>query len=481
MSLKLLDEVQPDSAQAVRPQRPPVHYSVGRSLLLFLVDATMFVLSSYLAIAVANHTLHLDNFVGRFFHSASIFVVIWIITFERVGLYKRTFGVSGRDEFYSTVVALGLGVVPQLILFTLVPSLSTSRLVTVLSLLFAIIFVGGSRSLLRLTLAAVGRVNPRRIAIVGRPDRVRAVASSLNITKGTRVLRLDVDNVDDTLASLNGWGPSPFDRVDWLNEAIDWGCQTLILTEVLPASLMPSFLTATSRARVKVAFAPPRLECHAYVYRLQLDGRQALIIPQPLPACTMAAQILKRTFDLTAACFALVVLSPVMLSIALAILLESGRPILYRQERVGLHGRTFEMLKFRSMKNNAEESTGPVWATMQDNRRTKVGAIIRKLSLDELPQFFNVVVGDMSVVGPRPERPVFVEEFRTWLPRYDERHLVRPGITGWAQVHMRRDAAMSEVGQKLNYDLYYLEHWTPFVDLLVAFKTAAEVLTHKAL
>ena len=165
---------------------------------------------------------------------------------------------------------------------------------------------------------------------------------------------------------------------------------------------------------------------------------------------------------------------------AIAIYLEDGRPLLYRQARVGVNGQIFEILKFRSMRVNAESQTGPVWARHGDGRVTKVGAILRRTSMDELPQLINVLRGEMSIVGPRPERPVFVEAFRTVLPRYDERHLVRPGITGWSQVHMKRVLGPSQVGEKLSYDLFYVENWGLFMDISVVFKTAVEFLFHRA-
>jgi lipopolysaccharide/colanic/teichoic acid biosynthesis glycosyltransferase len=132
------------------------------------------------------------------------------------------------------------------------------------------------------------------------------------------------------------------------------------------------------------------------------------------------------------------------------------------------------------MRVNAEAATGPVWATAGDPRKTRLGSFMRRVSIDELPQVFNVLRGEMSLVGPRPERPVFVDEFRRRLPRYDERHLVRPGITGWSQVHMKRVLTVNDVSQKLSHDLFYVENWSYFMDVSVIVKTAAEFLFHRA-
>jgi lipopolysaccharide/colanic/teichoic acid biosynthesis glycosyltransferase len=168
-----------------------------------------------------------------------------------------------------------------------------------------------------------------------------------------------------------------------------------------------------------------------------------------------------------------------MLLVAAAISIEDGEPVLYRQERVGRDGKTFQILKFRSMGLNAEKD-GATFATVGDARVTRVGKFIRRTSLDELPQLFNVLKGDMSIVGPRPERPVFVNQFEEKYPRYAERHLMPPGITGWSQVYGKRVVGFDDVPDKLRGDLFYVENWSLFMDVAVCLKTAAEVLFHKA-
>ncbi len=132
------------------------------------------------------------------------------------------------------------------------------------------------------------------------------------------------------------------------------------------------------------------------------------------------------------------------------------------------------------MRADAEQQSGAVWAKTDDPRKTRIGAFLRRFSIDELPQIFNVLRGDMSLVGPRPERPVFVDLFRTTLPGYDERHLVRPGITGWSHVHMRRNVDTSAAGERLRYDLQYLQSWSPYLDVAICFQTLCEFLFHRA-
>ena len=185
-------------------------------------------------------------------------------------------------------------------------------------------------------------------------------------------------------------------------------------------------------------------------------------------------RLAKRVFDAVFSVTVLAVLWPVLLLIAIAVKAGSSGPILYRQERMGLDGRRFAMLKFRTMLPDAEASSGPVWAGPADARRTRFGGFLRRFSLDELPQFINVVRGDMSVVGPRPERPVFVERFRQTVPGYMLRHKVKSGITGWAQVNGLRGNTSLE--KRIQYDIDYIERWSLWFDLKIIGLTVARVI-----
>jgi Undecaprenyl-phosphate glucose phosphotransferase len=187
--------------------------------------------------------------------------------------------------------------------------------------------------------------------------------------------------------------------------------------------------------------------------------------------------VVKRCMDVLLSLLALAVLSPLMVLIAALVKLSSKGPVLYRQERCGLNGLPFQMLKFRSMRVDAEAQTGAVWARKDDPRRTALGTFLRKTSLDELPQFFNVLKGDMSLVGPRPERPTFVQQFRRTIPNYMARHCVKAGITGWAQVHGWR--GNTSLRKRVQYDLYYITHWTPLLDLRILWMTLLHGLFHR--
>ena len=167
---------------------------------------------------------------------------------------------------------------------------------------------------------------------------------------------------------------------------------------------------------------------------------------------------------------------PVMILTAIAVRLDSRGPIFYTQERVGKNGRVFKIIKFRSMRAGAEANSGPVWAEASDPRVTRVGRIIRKLRLDELPQFINVIRGDMNFVGPRPERPVFVEQLSEIIPYYSQRHLIKPGLTGWAQIKYPYGASVEDAIEKLRYDLYYIKNQSLLLDAAIVFETVKTVL-----
>lgn len=186
--------------------------------------------------------------------------------------------------------------------------------------------------------------------------------------------------------------------------------------------------------------------------------------------------LIKRTLDICFGVLGFVFSFPIMIAVAIAVKIESPGPILFRQERVGWKSKSFEVLKFRSMRVDAEARSGAQWATVNDPRVTRIGKYLRKFRLDELPQFWNVIRGEMSFVGPRPERPVFVDELRKHIPYYDERHSVRPGLTGWAQVQYPYGASVEDAYRKLEFDLFYLKNMSPFFDCAITLQTVRTVL-----
>ena len=217
-----------------------------------------------------------------------------------------------------------------------------------------------------------------------------------------------------------------------------------------------------------VCLVPDLLQFNMLNSRItDIDGMPVLHILDEAPL--EFRRYIKRFIDILFSILFLIVASPLLLIIALLVKLSSPGPVFYKQERMGLNGRLFNMLKFRSMPVNSESVSGPVWAKAGENRATRVGAFLRKTSLDELPQFFNVLRGDMSVVGPRPERPVFIENFKKQVPGYMLRHKMKAGITGWAQINGWR--GNTSIEKRIEYDLYYIQNWSITLDLKIMWLT----------
>ena len=203
-------------------------------------------------------------------------------------------------------------------------------------------------------------------------------------------------------------------------------------------------------------------------YLEDLDGL-AVVNIRRVPLTNTANMIMKRIVDIIGASIAIILFSPLMVIAAIGIKLTSKGPLIFKQERVGLHNRPFQMYKFRTMEVQKVEDEKKGWTKKDDPRVTKIGRILRKTSIDEMPQFFNVLKGDMSLIGPRPERPLFVEKFKEEIPRYMIKHQVRPGLTGWAQVNGYRGD--TSIRKRIAYDLYYIENWTMGFDLKILFLT----------
>jgi Undecaprenyl-phosphate glucose phosphotransferase len=241
-------------------------------------------------------------------------------------------------------------------------------------------------------------------------------------------------------------------------------------------SELPSVYRQISGLPVEIQLVPDLPDLAAMRVRMQeIDGVAFLGLRQR--PHDMALQTVKRLGDIVGSLILLVVLSPLLLGLATAVKLTSPGPILFAQQRAGLNGRRFWMLKFRTMRTDAERTTGAVWARRGDDRCTPLGRVLRRWSLDELPQLLNVLAGHMSLVGPRPERPVFVEQFQRQLPTYPWRHAVKSGITGWAQVNGWR--GNTSLRRRLEYDFYYINHWSLWLDLKILGMTLWSGFRHK--
>jgi exopolysaccharide biosynthesis polyprenyl glycosylphosphotransferase len=336
----------------------------------------------------------------------------------------------------------------------------------------------------------VGIVTVRRslglyFRLARRSGRVRATALVVGTGRTARA-------VDEALRQNNWLGIQPVGFID----DIDTQAARSVLT-VGAIDDLPRLVEEHGVDYVFVALPLRRLGESNRVFRLLsgtlVDIRMVPDVPQlvsmsvqvdeleGLPILNLRASpqtylsfVLKRAMDLVGAIFGLVVLSPVFLLLATLVKLSDGGPVFYHQERMGLNGRRFLMYKFRTMRVDAENETGPVWASTSDGRRTGLGSFLRRTSLDELPQLWNVLVGDMSLVGPRPERPYFIGKFRESIPRYMLRHAVKAGMTGWAQVNGWR--GNTSLRKRVQYDLYYIAHWSIWLDIRIILLTFVRVL-----
>jgi exopolysaccharide biosynthesis polyprenyl glycosylphosphotransferase len=264
--------------------------------------------------------------------------------------------------------------------------------------------------------------------------------------------------------------------VDQLGELVDRAKATHVMIAVSgrPAKQLRPRLAPLSNSDVAVHWLPERRTRRRALPGLADWSATTTTCATSPPRLD---RIAKRLVDCVAAAIGLLLLSPLFAVIALLIVVTSGRPVFYTQERVGQWGRIFPMIKFRSMKRDAEGETGPIWASNHDARCTPIGAWLRHTNLDEFPQLINVLLGHMSLVGPRPERPVFVEQFRQTIPDYDLRHAVPGGMTGWAQVHGWR--GRTSLRKRVQYDLDYLQRWSFWFDYQVLLMTVQHVLWGK--
>ena len=240
-------------------------------------------------------------------------------------------------------------------------------------------------------------------------------------------------------------------------------------------ALLPQIIAATEKHGTKVSIIPYFNDYIPSSTTLESIGECKLLNVRSIPLDAPVNALLKRILDIVSSLILIILTSPVMLLTAIGVKLSSPGPVIFQQTRVGKSKKLFQMYKFRSMRVNAQANTG--WTKHDDPRKTKFGSFIRKTSIDELPQFFNVLKGDMSLVGPRPEIPHFVEQFKETIPLYMLKHLVRPGITGWAQMHGYRGDTSIET--RIQHDIWYIEHWSLGLDIRIIFWTALGGLVNK--
>lgn len=406
-------------------------------------------------------------------------VLIFVFIFRNMGLYRPRRVATKFSEIFDVIKSVTLSVFILVSLTYLIRKAEFSRLVFLYFWIISIVFLSVERVVLREILWFFRRKghNIRRVLVVGAED------------LGVKTVKKIIDN------SWTGLDVVGFlDDRKKVGEVVEGkeilGRTTKIKEIIRDYSVDQVFIALPVQSFKKMMFVVGSLRDEIVTVRVVPDIYQTITLNasledlEGLPIINLSDTsmygwnvVVKRALDLIFSLAATIAALPLMLLIAIVIKTTSAGPIFYRQERMGLDGRNFHMLKFRSMKVNAETRSGAVWAKENDTRRTIIGGFLRKTSLDELPQFFNVLKGDMSIVGPRPERPVFIKEFKEKIPKYMLRHKVKAGITGWAQVNGWRGNTSLE--KRIECDIYYIEHWSIWFDIRIMWLTIWKGLINK--
>jgi Undecaprenyl-phosphate glucose phosphotransferase len=421
------------------------------------------------------------------------FILILVpLAYQLQGLYRLRRGRSRVDDFFAvfvgSILAVVFGIIATLYVQTYFATnaakeqglFEVSQVVWGLFLVLNVMLTYASRELVREVLERRWRagIGLKRILIAGSGELGRLVADKI---LEHRELGYQIVGFVDDKAGGDHLGYRGLPLLGTIDEAAEIAARESIdhLYVALPPEQhvqMLELIDSTSREMVDVKVVPDLLQVIALRARLEdLDGVPVININDvPLQGFN---SLVKRLFDIAIAGSALIVLAIPLALIAALVKLTSRGAVFYRQERMGLDGHPFMIHKFRSMYEDAEAETGPVFASEDDPRRTPLGKILRRSNIDELPQFWNVLKGEMSLVGPRPERPLFVAQFKDKIPQYMLRHKVKAGITGWAQVNGWR--GNTSIEKRIEYDLYYIENWSVRLDLKIMWLTVLKGFFHK--
>lgn len=451
------------------------HYVSGKSVVLIFGD--LMILTTGICLGEG---LRLAGLPGVWLGSPpllpkiAVFVLLGMLTFLVAGLYGQSPLLGRKELAVRVLVAATVWAILFAALAFSIPALRMSRLASFLGLGLGTVGATGFRWLLSLW-ATSSRSRERLLFLGATPVADRIISELETKNPGYQILGY----VDDRPAS---------------EIALNNGFRVLGTTQQLP-----EIVAATRAETIVVALAERRgtfpmqaiLDCKLRgvliedwpAFYEKLTGK--IVVQNLRPSWlvfsegfnrTRVTRLLKQMVDLALSIMFLALGWPILLLVALGIKLDSHGPVFFRQERVGERGRIFTLLKFRTMLKDAEAHTGPIWATDDDPRITRVGRWLRKTRLDEFPQVLNVLKGEMSFIGPRPERPHFVAQLQEMIPYYAQRHTIKPGITGWAQVRYRYGATIEDAQEKLQYDLYYVKNMSIFLDLLILLSSIQVVL-----
>jgi sugar transferase (PEP-CTERM system associated) len=450
-----------------------------RRFLLVLIETSLLLIAGVVAtcVRVKGNTSH-ELFENRGWLKLLLVTMVMQLAFYLFDLYDLRATRSYRRVVTNLAIALCAATVLLSILFYALPMLQLGRGVFLVEMAFIAALVPAWRLLVSWSAGHPQFGVRERVLILGSGEQAVEVARATleRRNAGFHIVGF-IDNrpelvgkslINPSVIGLTADVASVVERhqVDRIVVAVEERRGKFPTEELLN-------LTLSGRVAVE--------ECARYYERLTGKIASEMIRPSWLifsrgSRYSAVAHHARSVLNTALATAGFVISLPVMLITAVAVKLDSPGPLFYTQERVGKNGRTFKIIKFRSMRAGAEEASGPVWAGEDDPRITCVGRVLRKLRLDELPQFINVIRGDMNFVGPRPERPVFVEQLGRIVPYYSQRHLIKPGLTGWAQIKYPYRASVEDAIEKLRYDLYYIKNQSFLLDAIIIFETVKTVL-----
>ena len=416
-------------------------------------------------------TKHVPEF-SKYFPLSILVLLVWAVVFTTVGLYRSRSTPSLSKEVFRVVRANLTALLVFMAASLVVAEVKPSRAVIFIFGIVSTVLLIASRVVFRQIVIALNRrpANRHNTLVIGAGDLGRAVARKI---AGHRELGLQLVGFlagEDEANAGEVEGLPVLGRIDDVARVVEARRveQVFVALPLASQHRLVEVLKNLSEEMVDVKVVPDLYQFIALRGGIEeFDGMPIVHLKEtPLYGWR---QVAKRAFDVFFSAAVLLAGSPVYLALAIGVKLSGPGPVFYGQDRMGLDGSTFQVWKFRSMRADAEEQTGAVWAVKDDPRRTRFGTFIRKTSLDELPQFWNILRGDMSVVGPRPERPVFIEEFRDRIPKYMLRHKVKAGLTGWAQIHGWR--GNTDLGKRIEHDIYYIQNWSFGLDLRIIWMT----------
>ncbi len=407
----------------------------------------------------------------------------WLILFALFGLYGKWKYSSRFDEIISVYKTLTVGAILFVIIsFTATLDISSSKLIALGYWSSLVLLIGLGRAGIRTYQRRLIKkgIGLRPSIIVGGEKLMRQMIKHIADAPALGYDIIGVVPIEHVKNKNSIQGAMILGGLSNLHEIIEQHdiSDVLIALEFKDEDEIFQIISAADSFDVDFSILPgPSDVLSGRMMFNQLYGFPMIrILAEPMPPWE---KNVKRMIDIGACLFVLVTFFPVMMIIAVAIKMDSKGPVLYKQERVGHRGSTFKVWKFRSMIQDAEKNSGPVWAGKNDSRITKVGNLLRKMRLDELPQIYNIIKGDMSLVGPRPERAFFVDKFKREIPYYPFRLKVKPGLTGWAQIKHNYDRSLDDVREKLKYDLYYIENMSLNMDFKIIIATVFVVLGRK--